>query len=80
MTARKYQRANNANAKIKEEIDLIQIIKTLRRSRFLTNHFMDSHQQQLIDYHKEYSLETKTIKDKHFKMYTKKELISYITR
>jgi CMP-N-acetylneuraminic acid synthetase len=32
-----------------------------------------------VDFHKEYSLETKSIKDKNFKLYSKKELISYIT-
>lgn len=79
MIARKYERNKNASSKILEEIDLIHIVKTLRRSRFLNNYFMNAHQQQLIDYHKEYSLETKSIKDKNFKVYSKKELIQHIT-
>lgn len=62
-----------------EEIDLISIIKTLRRARFLINQRMDWKQQQLVDYFKEYSLETPTIHNKDRKLYTKKELIKYIT-
>ena len=30
MTARKYKRANNAYSKIAEEMDILQIVKTLR--------------------------------------------------
>jgi hypothetical protein len=42
MIARKYERNKNADSKILEEIDLINIVKTLRRSRFLNNYFMDA--------------------------------------
>lgn len=61
MTARKYKRAKNAHKKITEEMDLLQIIKTLRKARFLIESQMTTQQQQLIDYFKEYSLETNTI-------------------
>ena len=37
MTARKYLRAKNAEAKMAEETDLITILKTLRSARFLIN-------------------------------------------
>ena len=33
-----------------EEIDLINIIKTLRKARFLINRKMDNQQQQAVDY------------------------------
>ena len=36
-------------------------------------------QQQLVDYFKEYSLETPTIQQKDFRKYTKRELIQSIT-
>jgi hypothetical protein len=35
MTARKYKRQMNANKKLLEELDLIEIVKTLRQARFL---------------------------------------------
>ena len=79
MTARKYHRANNAYTKMAEEIDLLSIIKTLRRARFLINQRMDWKQQQLVDYFKEYSLETPTIHQQDHKVYSKKELIEFIT-
>lgn len=61
MTARKYKRAKNAQKKISEEIDLIEIVKTLRAARFIINSQMTPKQQQCIDYFKEYSLETPSI-------------------
>ena len=61
MTARKYSRANNAYKKIAEETDLLEIVKTLRRARLIINWRMTWKQQQLVDYFKEYSLETPTI-------------------
>ena len=79
MTARKYSRANNAYKKIAEETDLLEIIKTLRKARLIINWRMTQKQQQLVNYFKEYSLETPTIQQKDFKKYTKRALIKSIT-
>ena len=45
MTARKYKRAQNAHKKISEELDLLQIVKTLRKARFMIDNSMTLKQQ-----------------------------------
>jgi hypothetical protein len=44
--------------KLTEELDIIHIIKTLRQSRFIIEKFMSKKQQNMIDFFREYSLET----------------------
>jgi hypothetical protein len=44
--------------KLTEELDIIHIIKTLRQSRFIIEKFMTMKQQNMIDFFREYSLET----------------------
>ena len=64
MSARKFDRSKNAQAKLAEEFDIITILKTLRAARFLINSQMSKKQQQAIDFFQAYSLESKTIYDK----------------
>ena len=71
MTARKYRRVQNANKKFVQEMDIIEIVKTLRKARFIIDNQMTSQQQQLIDYFKEYSLETASI-SRHQHVYSKR--------
>ena len=62
MTARKFKRQANAQMKMNQELDVIEIVKTLRQARFLIDNTMTEHQKKLIDYFKIYSLETPSIK------------------
>lgn len=76
MTARKYKRQANAQLKMNQELDLLEIVKTLRQARFLIDNTMTEQQKQLVDYFKIYSLETPLIK--RDLVYSKYELFKSI--
>lgn len=75
MTARKHKRQQNAQVKLNQEIDLVEIVKTLRQARFLISNMLTPQQRQLVDFFKSYSLETKWIHKN--KTFSKGELIQH---
>ena len=75
MTARKFKRQNNARYKMSEEFDLIQIVKTLRQARLLIQNQLTDKQRQLVNFFKNYSLETKSIHLDGDKKYSRDELV-----
>ena len=68
-------RNNNAKDKLSQEMDILNIVRDLRVSRFLNSLWLTPYQQQSVDYFKQYSLETKAIKPSEWKDYSKKKLI-----
>lgn len=66
----------NAAFKMSEEFDLLQIVKTLRQARLLIHNQLDSKQRQLVNYVKNYSLETKSIYLDENKKFSRDELIT----
>lgn len=66
----------NGAFKMSEEFDLLQIVKTLRQARLLIHNQLDSKQRQLVNYVKNYSLETKSIYLDENKKFSRDELIT----
>lgn len=75
MTARKYKRQNNAKIKMSEEFDIIQIVKTLRQVRLLISNHLTHQQRQLVNYLRNYSLETPTIMPEGATKFSRNELM-----
>lgn len=63
-------RNNNAKSKLAQELDILNIVRDLRVSRFLTNLWLTPYQQQMVDYFKQYSLENKSIRPSDWKNYS----------
>lgn len=80
MTARKYKRLKNAEKKMSEELDIVQIVKTMRQVRLLLTSQLTPKQRQLASYLKRYSLETPTIYQEEMKKFSRQELIQSLMK
>lgn len=61
-----------------EEMDILEIVKCLRVSKFMQNLALSPYQQQMINYFYEYSLENKLAKPRDWKQYDRRELVGMV--
>jgi len=53
------------------EFDILNIIKELRVARFLVNLQLAPYQQQVVNYFKQYSMDTKNLRPQSYEFLTK---------